>query len=294
MSKGTDEDQGPDEEVTSSSKRLPSDMSPYRNLIDTCFLGQSGLASRENNTAQETFFRNAGISKDEKAAPSKFANEVTDKDPFESSGPDSGNNATKDTSREAAPPISSGTTETTSGSGLDKVGSTAPDKNYRTADTEPHPQSSEVLSSATPGAALDSSYGSSGPRSQTTGSGYDQSSTTTGSGGYDSTPATTTDYPTGSGYDKSSTTTGTTGYDNPSTTTAPAADTDYPSPKTQPTESQGGLSGIEHNTGSAPSAPDTGNPEAMDDLSLGASQGQGKKKMGDRIKEKLHIGKKES
>ncbi|KAL9606646.1 MAG: hypothetical protein Q9179_000168 [Wetmoreana sp. 5 TL-2023] len=259
VSKGTDQSQGPDERVTSN---------------------QSGPASEENTTAQDTFFNNAGIKKDEKAAPSKFADEVTDKNPFTKSNSESRTDTTNDPSNE--PPLSS-TDDSTSGSGLDAVGSSAPEKGYKTADTEPHPQSSEVLSSATPGAALDSSYGSSQPQPQTTGNGYDQPSTTTDADRYE-TPSTTT---------------GTSNYNNPSsattdtTTSAAAADTDYPSPKTQPTESQGGFSGISHNTGSAPSAPDTGNQEALEDPALGASQGQGKKKIGDRIKEKLHIGKKE-
>ncbi|KAI4204549.1 MAG: hypothetical protein LQ350_001099 [Teloschistes chrysophthalmus] len=316
VSKGTDQGQGPDEEVTS----------------------RGGPSNDENTTAQDTFFSKAGISKDEKAAPPKVASEVADKDPFSSSS--SGRGADTSTTRNetssnmpSAPTTSSNDNDLTSSSsgGLGGVSSMAPEKGYKTADTEPHPQSSEVLSSATPGAAIGSSYGSSEPQSQTmgssgtTGTGYDTTSTSnitgsSGSGsGYDNTYSSTSGagISTTGGYDpstttstggtssgayndtnptsSSSTTTGGGGYTDPpttstTTTTAAAADTDYPSPKTQPTESQGGLSGLSHNTGSAPSAPATGNQAALEDPALGASQGQEKKKMGDRIKEKLHLG----
>ncbi|KAL8730375.1 MAG: hypothetical protein Q9166_004140 [cf. Caloplaca sp. 2 TL-2023] len=245
--KGTDESRGADEQVTSDQSRSISDT---------------------NANAQDTFFANAGISKDKPANPPKVASEVADKDPF-SSGAASSNTA-NETNNQPAAPSSSKTASETTGGGLDNVGSTAPDKNYKTADTESHPQSSEVLSSATPGAALDSQ-----PKSQTTSGAYDNNTTGTGN---DNTTSNTTG---SGGYDPTS-----------STTTAAVADTDYPSPKTQPTESQGGLAGVSHNTGSAPSAPDTGVPEATENPGLGASQGEGKKKIGDRIKEKLHIGKK--
>ncbi|KAL8874437.1 MAG: hypothetical protein Q9174_000230 [Haloplaca sp. 1 TL-2023] len=265
VSKGTDQGPGPDEAVAHTNR--------------------SGPAAGENTTAQETFFKNAHVNPSEKAAPSKFANEVSDKNPFESSKSSSGKDAVEATSKEdTAAPTSTITSSSaghdqpssTTGSGLEKVGSSAAEKGYKTADTEPHSESSEVLSSATPGAALGSSDGSSEPTSRSQGASYDQPSTTTGS----------------SGYDEPSTATGRSGHID-STPAVAAVDTDYPSPKTQPTESQGGLSGIDHNTGSAPSAPETGNKAAMEDPGLGASVGQGggeKKKMGDRIKEKLHIG----
>ncbi|KAI4105039.1 MAG: hypothetical protein L6R37_002927 [Teloschistes peruensis] len=299
VSKGTDQGQGPDEAVTS----------------------RGGPSSDENTTAQDTFFSNAGISKDEKAAPPKVASEVADKDPFSSSssggGVDTSTTRAETSNTPSAPTISSNDNNLTSSSsgGLDKVSSSAPEKSYKAADTEPHPHSSEVLSSATPGAAIGSSYGSSEPQSQTTGSGisgngyddtltFDASGAGAGSGsGYDNNTSSTTTgggTTTASGYDHPSTLTSIPGgtssaYNNDSTTTnttAAAADTDYPSPKTQPTESQGGLSGISHNTGSAPTAPATGNQAALEDPALGASQGQEKekKKIGDRIKEKLHIG----
>ncbi|KAL8718336.1 MAG: hypothetical protein Q9225_004515 [Loekoesia sp. 1 TL-2023] len=228
VSKGTDEGQGADEQVTSN---------------------QSGPGSDSNITAQATFFSKAGIAKDKPAAPPKVPEEIENKDPFSSSsgGAASSNPPNESSNNNAqAPPSSS----TTSNPSLDKIGSPAPEKGYKTADTEPHPQSSEVLSSSTPGAALDS------PHQHHSTAQQQPSSITSASG-----------------------------------TTAAAADTDYPSPKTQPSEAQGGLSGLSHNTGNAPSAPDTGS-DAVEDPSLGASQGQGKKKMGERIKEKLHIGKK--
>ncbi|KAI4266103.1 MAG: hypothetical protein L6R38_008956 [Xanthoria sp. 2 TBL-2021] len=284
--KGTDETRGADEQVTSEQSRPTSD---------------------NNANAQDTFFANAGMSKDKPADPPKVASEVADKDPFASSGGAPSNDTANEPSGQFAAPSSSNTTSgAVGGTSLDKISSTAPDKNYKTVDTEPHPQSSEVLSSATPGAALDSQT-----RSQT--SGYDNSTTAaTGVSGYgnDSTPDTsasihdntTTTMKDRSGYGNEPTTTTTTsGYDNTpntTTTTAAAADTDYPSPKTQPTESAGGLAGVSHNTGSAPSAPDTG----VSDSSLqqaasqaadeGGSHGEGKKKMSDKIKEKLHMGKK--
>ncbi|KAL8758649.1 MAG: hypothetical protein Q9199_001327 [Rusavskia elegans] len=282
--KGTDETRGADEQVTSEQSRPTSD---------------------NNANAQDTFFANAGMSKDNKTAdPPKVASEVADKDPFASSGGAPSSDPTNEPSGQSAAPSSSYTTPgAVGGNSFDNVSSTAPDKNYKTVDTEPHPQSSEVLSSATPGAALDSQ-----PRSQT--SGYDNTTTAaTGASGYgnDSTPDTsasihdntTTTMGDRSRYGNEPTTTSS-GYDNTptTTTTAAAADTDYPSPKTQPTESAGGLAGVSHNTGSAPSAPDTG----VSDSSLqqaasqaadeGGSHGEGKKKMSDKIKEKLHMGKK--
>ncbi|KAL8826006.1 MAG: hypothetical protein Q9170_007576 [Blastenia crenularia] len=214
VSKGDDETQGPDEQVTSN---------------------QTGPDSDKNTTAQDTFFSKSDISKDKPASPPKVSSEMENKD----------------------------------------LGSSAPEKGYKTADTEPHPQSSEVLSSATPGAALDSQYGSKPapeqPATTGTGSSYENPTSTTTGSTYDGTTADTAP---------------------PTTTTAAAADTDYPSPKTQPSEAQGGLSGVSHNTGNAPSAPDTGS-DAVADPALGASQGQGKKKFGERIKEKLHLGKKD-
>ncbi|KAI4258626.1 MAG: hypothetical protein LQ352_001161 [Teloschistes flavicans] len=280
VSKGTDQGPGPDEAVTSS----------------------------------DTFFSNASINKDSNPAPPKVASEVADKDPFSSSssggGADTSTTRNETSNEPSAPTISSNDKDLTSRSsdGLSKAGSSAPEKGYKVADTEPHPQSSEVLSSATPGAAIGDSYGSSEPQSQaissgTTG-GYDNTSTPNISGGdsgsgYDNTTSSTTGGATTGGYDDPS---NTAAYNDSTpaatttttTTTAAAADTDYPSPKTQPTESQGGLAGISHNTGSAPAAPATGNQAALEDPALGASQGQEKKKIGDRIKEKLHIGKKDT
>ncbi|KAI4228686.1 MAG: hypothetical protein L6R36_001454 [Xanthoria steineri] len=292
--KGTDETRGADEQVTSEQSRPLSD---------------------NNANAQDTFFANAGMSKDKPADPPKVASEVADKDPFAaSSGGAPSSDTTNEPSGQSAAPFSSKTTSgAAGGTSHDNISSTAPDKNYKTVDTEPHPQSSEILSSATPGAALDSQ-----PRSQT--SAYDDSSTTaatgaSSSGGYsnDSTPDTTS----GSVHDNTTTTatgasgygnepTSNSGYDNttPSatTTTAAAADVDYPSPKTQPSESAGGLAGVSHNTGSAPSAPDTGvsDPSLQQAASQGAASAEGsgnqgdggKKKMSEKIKEKLHIGKK--
>ncbi|KAL8662624.1 MAG: hypothetical protein Q9202_004582 [Teloschistes flavicans] len=289
VSKGTDQGPGPDEAVTSSG----------------------GPASNENTTAQDTFFSNASINKDSKAAPPKVASEVADKDPFSSSssggGADTSTTRNETSNEPSAPTISSNDKDlpASSSDGLSKVGSSAPEKGYKVADTEPHPQSSEVLSSATPGAAIGDSYGSSEPQSQAissgTSGGYDNTSTPNLSGGdggsgYDNTTSSTTGGATSGGYDDPS---NTAAYNDSTpaattTTTAAAADTDYPSPKTQPTESQGGLAGISHNTGSAPAAPATGNQAALEDPALGASQGQEKKKIGDRIKEKLHIGKKDT
>ncbi|KAL8851366.1 MAG: hypothetical protein Q9221_003733 [Calogaya cf. arnoldii] len=309
--KGTDETRGADEQVASEHSRPTTD---------------------NNHNAQDTFFRNAGMSKVQPADPPKVGSEVADKDPFSSSGGASSNdtsneptsssgvassNAPSDepTGQSAAPFSSNTTPGAVGGSHFDNISSTAPDKNYKTVDTEPHPQSSEVLSSATPGAAIGSE-----PRSQT--SGYDNSTmTATGASGYDNSTTTATG---ASGYgndslpdtgasihDNTTTTTGergygnepttSSGYDNTpnttTTTTAAAADTDYPSPKTQPTESAGGLAGVSHNTGSAPSAPDTGVSDSslQKAASHGASEthgGEGKMKMSDKIKEKLHMGKK--
>lgn len=252
------------------------------------------------------------MSKDKPAEPPKVASEVADKDPFASSGGAPSSDTTNEPSGQSAAPFSSNATSgAAGGNSHDNISSTAPDKNYKTVDTEPHPQSSEVLSSATPGAALDSQ-----PRSQT--SGYDDSSTAaatgaSSSGGYgndgtlDTTSASVHDNPMtttaagASGYGNEPTSSS--AYDNtPTTTTAAAADVDYPSPKTQPSESAGGLAGVSHNTGSAPSAPDTGvsDPSLQQAASQaaastegGGNQGDGgKKKMSEKIKEKLHIGKK--
>ncbi|KAI4201859.1 MAG: hypothetical protein LQ346_002063 [Caloplaca aetnensis] len=261
-SKGTDESRGADEQVRSS---------------------QTGPVTDSQTNAQDTFFQNANVDKNKPAASPNVPDEITNKDPFGSS---SGAN---DTSSEtvantegniqpAAPPISSTTDSTTSDASAGASQMSA-EKNYRTADTEPHPQSSEVLSSATPGAAIGSAY----PTSDQPSSGLIAQPSN------DVSTASASDITTTTGAAATSTTTA------PSTTTRAAADTDYPSPKTQPSEAQGGLSGISHNTGNAPTAPNTGS-DAVEDPSLGASQGQGpnKKKMGDRIKEKLHIGKKNS
>ncbi|KAL8808937.1 MAG: hypothetical protein Q9200_003870 [Gallowayella weberi] len=328
--KGTDESRGPDEQVTSGNSS-----------------GQPRPTNDNNHNAQDTFFANAKISADKPANPPKVASEVADKDPFASSSGGAASNNDTNERNSQLPPTTNDTTsgaglsqgDPSSGTGLSHGGSSALDKGYKTADTEPHPQSSEVLSSATPGAALDSQY-----QSQTAGKGYEDTTTTSGTGydqasttgnlsrgGFDSQPQSQTlssgdDYKTktvgtihdndpsstgGSGintttaggdrsYDSSTPATGSAGYDNPpstdtTTTTAAAADTDYPSPKTQPTESQGGLGGISHNTGSAPSAPDTGASYGAEDPStdVDAGQGEGEKmKLGDKIKEKLHMGKK--
>ncbi|KAL8701110.1 MAG: hypothetical protein Q9224_000645 [Gallowayella concinna] len=346
--KGTDESRGPDEQVTSGNS------SDHPRPIND-----------NNHNAQDTFFANAGLSADKPAKPPKVASEVADKDPFASSSGDAASSIDTNEMSSRPPPTISDTTSgsdlnqggSSSGTGLSQGGTSAPDKGYKTADTEPHPQSSEVLSSATPGAALESQYQSqttgsgdentrhdnpsttgnlsgggfdSQSQSQTLGSGYDNNNptistihdndpstrgsdlnttTATEDRSYDSsTPATR-----GSGLeslttkgdhtnDSSTPAKGNAGYDNaiPTTTTttttaAAAADTDYPSPKTQPTESQGGLSGISHNTGSAPSAPDTGASYEAENASTGAlpSHGEGgKMKLGDKIKEKLHMGKK--
>ncbi|KAL8929657.1 MAG: hypothetical protein Q9172_000336 [Xanthocarpia lactea] len=270
--KGTDETRGADEQVTSEKSHTTND---------------------SNANAQDTFFANASLSKDEAPEPPKFTSEVADKDPFPSSNDAPPSNITEEPSSQSAAPSSSDTTSgIAGGSDIDKVASSAPDKNYKTADTESHSQSSAVLSSATPGAALNSP-----PKSQT--SDYNDTTEATPSSDYDNTTTATTTATGGSGYGND--TTSSSGYDNkiPSTTTsttAAAADTDYPSPKTQPTESAGGLAGVSHNTGSAPSAPHTGVPDSSlnPDSGLGAGEnhGEGKKKMSERIKEKLHMGKK--
>ncbi|KAL8671284.1 MAG: hypothetical protein Q9168_004224 [Polycauliona sp. 1 TL-2023] len=278
--KGTDETRGPDEEVASE----------HRPTTDN------------NHNAQDTFFKNAGLSKDNPADPPKAASEVADKDPFASSGGATSNETTNDSSSQ---PVASESSNTTSGAvgdtDLNKVSSTAPDKNYISANTEPYTQSSEVLSSATPGAALDSQ-----PQSQT--SGYDNSTPSaaaTGAGGFgnDDNNYSTTPSTADKGMSLNENTTGSNNdhipFDTNTSTTAAAADTDYPSPRTQPSESAGGLAGVSHNTGSAPSAPDTGVSDSS--LQQAADQGAsdvgqggegGKKKMSEKIKEKLHMGKK--
>ncbi|KAL9029131.1 MAG: hypothetical protein Q9196_002592 [Gyalolechia fulgens] len=255
--KGDDQSRGPDEQVA--------------NL--------SGPGSDSNTTAQDTFFNKADIAQDKPAEASKISDPITNKEPFSSSsGTAPSKDAPTETSTENSTPLPSSTNENPSSSS-GKVGSSAPEKGYRTADTEPHPQSSEVLSSATPGAALDSPHKPSGSNTEAA---QPSSAVTGGTGTAGTSQHDTTTTSSGSGN---------TSTVPPATTTAAAADTDFPSPKTQPSEAQGGLSGISHNTGSAPSAPETGS-NAMADPALGASQGQGKKKMGDRIKEKLHLGKK--
>ncbi|KAI4277469.1 MAG: hypothetical protein LQ337_001742 [Flavoplaca oasis] len=286
--KGTAETRGADEQV--------GDEHP-QNTNDT------------NANAQETFFANAGLSKDKPANPPKVASEIADKDPFASSGGASSNDTTDEPIGQSAAPSSS---DTTSGANnLDKISSTAPDKNYKTVDTEPHPQSSEVLSSATPGAALDgqttsqtSGHDNSTPSAAGgSGSGNDATNSALASSVHDdnTTTTSTTDEKSGYGNDPAVSGSNSNDYDNitSSTTTAAAADTDYPSPKTQPTESAGGLAGVSHNTGSAPSAPGTGVSDSS--LEQAASQGAGetnnqgeggKKKMSEKIKEKLHLGKK--
>ncbi|KAL8763694.1 MAG: hypothetical protein Q9184_000589 [Pyrenodesmia sp. 2 TL-2023] len=265
-SKGTDEGLGHDEQVKSN---------------------QTAPVTNSQTNAQDTFFQKAHIDKNKPAASPGIPDQITNKDPFDSSS--GANDTIAETSsntqrniQPAAPPASSTPDNTTSGAGAG-ASQMSPEKNYITADTEPHPQSSEVLSSATPGAAI----GSTDPTSKQPSS----EPTTQSSNDFPSAQPSDTTATTAAA--KTSTTTAASTV--PSTTTRAAADTDCPSPKTQPSEAQGGLSGISHNTGSAPTAPDTGS-DAVEDPSLGASQGQGpnKKKMGDRIKEKLHIGKKGS
>ncbi|KAL9593872.1 MAG: hypothetical protein Q9219_007339 [cf. Caloplaca sp. 3 TL-2023] len=251
VAKGDDENRGPDEQVTSN---------------------RSGPGSDNNTNAQDAFFSKADIAKDKPAAPPKVTDEINNKDPFASSSNDTPSTTTTadQTTQPASTTTKTDTATTSSSPSLEKIGSTAPEKAYQAADTEPHPQSSEVLSSATPGAALDSPPASSNTQQTTNPS---DPSNTTGKANYnDNTTNTTGSAPT-----------------TTATTTTAATDTDYPSPKTQPSEAHGGLSGLSHNTGAAPTAPDTGS-DAVEDPTLGASQGQGKKKMGERIKEKLHIG----
>ena len=57
-------------------------------------------------------------------------------------------------------------------------------------------------------------------------------------------------------------------------------------------EDAAGLSGVPHDT-STPKAPDAGVPEATEDPGLGASVATEKPKMSQKIKEKLHIRKKD-
>ncbi|KAL8938460.1 MAG: hypothetical protein Q9216_003888 [Gyalolechia sp. 2 TL-2023] len=262
--KGDDQSRGPDEQVS--------------NL--------SGPGSDRNTNAQDAFFNKAHIAPDTPASSPKIPDPITNKDPFSSSSgaaPSSDTPAESRTEKSAA--VSPPTNDTT-GSSIEKVGSSASEKGYRAADTEPHPQSSEVLSSATPGAALDGPRKPSGTTTEA--APPPSSSPMTGDSGAANTSQhddTTTAAETVSGNTSTAPPPAT------ATATAATADTDYPSPKTQPSEAQGGLSGISHNTGNAPGAPETGS-DAVEDPALGASQGQGKKKMGDRIKEKLHLGKK--
>ncbi|KAL8967343.1 MAG: hypothetical protein Q9197_005486 [Variospora fuerteventurae] len=266
--KGTDEGRGPDEQVTSN---------------------QTGPGSDTNTSAQDTFFQKADLSKDKPASSPKVPDEFTNKDPFSSSsGADTSSETAANTAantQPAAPTSSAAATATTSNPSQATSGSLDPEKGYRTADTEPHPESSEVLSSATPGAALPSRH--------------DQSTTTSSTQPADSSSVQQRETNPSTTQDEHSTAaaaqgTRTTGNDDPGLSSAPstsAAETEFVSPKTQPSEAEGGLAGVSHNTGSAPSAPATGS-DALDDPALGASQGQGKKKMSEKIKEKLHIGRK--
>ncbi|KAI4177525.1 MAG: hypothetical protein LQ348_005812 [Seirophora lacunosa] len=251
--KGTDEGRGEDEKVTSN---------------------QTGPGSDTNTNAQDTFFNKADVSLEKPAPSPKVPDEFGNKDPFSSSsGQDTSSETAANTSAntQPAPPTSSAT---------DTSGSLAPEKGYRTADTEPHPQSSEVLSSATPGAALPSTHEQPGTTSTQP---RDLSSVQ-----QPEKPTTHEDTPSIAAAPdmRDITTSDDAGRSAPSTS---AAETEFVSPKSQPSEAQGGLAGVGHNTGSAPAAPDTGS-DALDDPGLGASQGQGKKKMSEKIKEKLHIG----
>ncbi|KAI4168407.1 MAG: hypothetical protein LQ343_006416 [Gyalolechia ehrenbergii] len=279
VAKGDDQSRGPDEQVSRNKYQSPSEDAPLTYPPDP-----SRPGSDSNTNAQDAFFNKAHIAPDKPANPPKIPDPITNKDPFSSSsGAAPSNDTQTESSNEKSAPHSPPTNDTPGTSSLEKVGSSAPEKGYKTADTEPHHRSSEVLSSATPGAALDGPPQPSGSNTEAT----QPTSSLTGDSGtastsqHDNTTTTTTD----SGNTSTAPPTTTT------TTTAAAADADYPSPKTQPSEAQGGLSGISHNTGNAPSAPETGS-DAVEDPALGASQGQGKKKMGDRIKEKLHLGKK--
>ncbi|KAL8987805.1 MAG: hypothetical protein Q9177_003025 [Variospora cf. flavescens] len=267
--KGTDEGRGPDEQVTSN---------------------QTGPGSDTNTSAQDTFFQKAHLDKDKPASSPKVPDEFTNKDPFSSSsGADTSSETAANTAANTQPaaPTSSAAaaTATTTNPSQATSGSLAPEKGYRTADTEPHPESSEVLSSATPGAALPSPH--------------DQSTTTSSTQPADSSSVQQRETNPSTIQDEHSTAaaaqgTRNTGNDDPGLSSNPstsAAETEFVSPKTQPSEAEGGLAGVSHNTGSAPSAPATGS-DALDDPALGASQGQGKKKMSEKIKEKLHIGRK--
>ncbi|KAI4122909.1 MAG: hypothetical protein LQ341_007255 [Variospora aurantia] len=264
--KGTDEGRGPDEQVTSN---------------------QTGPGSDTNTSAQDTFFQKAHLDKDKPASSPKVPDEFTNKDPFSSSsGADTSSETAANTAANTQPaaPTSSAAAATTNPSQATS-GSLAPEKGYRTADTEPHPESSEVLSSATPGAALPSPH--------------DQSTTTSSTQPADSSSVQQRETNPSTIQDEHSTAaaaqgTRNTGNNDPGLSSNPstsAAETEFVSPKTQPSEAEGGLAGVSHNTGSAPSAPATGS-DALDDPALGASQGQGKKKMSEKIKEKLHIGRK--
>lgn len=263
---------------------LPTEVSTNTLLPDL-----TGPGSDTNTSAQDTFFQKADLSKDKPAYSPKIPDEFTNKDPFSSSsGADTSSETAANTAantQPAAPTSSAAATATTSNPSQATSGSLAPEKGYRTTDTEPHPESSEVLSSATPGAALPSRH--------------DQSPTTSSTQPADSSlvqqretnPSTTQDEHSTAAPAQGSRNTGN---DDPGLSSNPstsAAETEFVSPKTQPSEAEGGLAGVSHNTGSAPSAPATGS-DALDDPALGASQGQGKKKMSEKIKEKLHIGRK--
>ena len=90
--------------------------------------------------------------------------------------------------------------------------------------------------------------------------------------------------------------------DTQNTDSGPDSRLEEPSPKSQPVgdtkldkvgSGEAGLSGVSHDE-NPPTAPDTGAPSATEDakadMGSGEGSGSGKKKMGERIKEKLHIG----
>lgn len=199
-----------------------------------------------NHNAQDTFFSKAPIEKDKPPAPPKVADEAVGQ---------TGGSTAKEVSQPQAP---ESTNPPDTGESAGKTASVAPEKNYKAVDTEPHHASSEVLSSVTPGAALDSRDTRSGDRNNT-----DITGTDTATGGQTATQETS----------------------EVGTTDAKKED--------HPTEhDKAGLSGVPHDT-STPSAPNTGVPDATEDPGLGASKGEGKPKISQKIKEKLHIGKKD-
>lgn len=199
-----------------------------------------------NHNAQDTFFSKAPIEKDKPPAPPKVSDEPVEQ---------TGGSAAKEVSQPQAPEP---TDPPDTGESAGKTASVAPEKNYKAVDTEPHHASSEVLSSVTPGATLDSRD--------------------TRSGDGNSTGITGTDVATGG--------------QTATQETSEVGTTDTKE-EDHPTEhNKAGLSGVPHDT-STPSAPDTGVPEATEDAGLGASKGEGKPKISQKIKEKLHIGKKD-